>query len=370
MKPGILRDARFLLSIKTLPETRYCVKFLSVPVSKRQTVQKRFLYIPVLSCIILWGCQPGPSAIPPPEKVQPASPTPFTSPHPSESITPVAAPSPAPSPVRKLTLLFHSDRDGDNEIYTLDLFTKTTRQLTDNEFSDSYPVWSPNKERILFVSDRDGNPEIYVMDSDGGNPIRLTDNQEPDSFPCWSPDGETIAFFSGREAADNLCLMKLSGNNRRFLTDFEEGRGGAAAFSADGEKIVFGYERLGKYKIYLVDLSGGEPREIINNAREESRISWAPQPDGQALFYVSGKGNQEDVWLFFVDDGRFKHITKNTAADRSPCLSPNGDEVIFCSLRDGEQWQLYIVSLEGEPTKNTVFRLTNDSSNYCYPDCE
>ncbi len=268
-----------------------------------------------------------------------------------------------------MTILFHSERDGDNEIYTLDLYTKITCQLTGNEASDSYPTWSPNRERVLFVSDRDGEAEIYVMKADGSDPVRLTENDGPNSFPSWSPDGEKIAFFSGREAADNLCLMSLSDKSCRFLTDFEEGRGGAIAFSPDGEKIAFGYERLGKYKIYLIDPAGEKPREIINNAEKESRISWTAQPDGPALLYVSGKGNQEDVWLFFVEDGRFKHITKNTAADRSPRLSPDGREVIFSSQRGGKEWQLYAVNLEGVPTKSAVSRLTDDSFDYHYPDC-
>ena len=45
--------------------------------------------------------------------------------------------------------------------------------------------------RIAFVSDRDGNSEIYVMDADGGNPQRLTNNDFDDWYPSWSPGRET-----------------------------------------------------------------------------------------------------------------------------------------------------------------------------------
>jgi hypothetical protein len=37
--------------------------------------------------------------------------------------------------------------------------------------------------KILFVSKRDGNDEIYSMNVDGGNPLRLTNNAVYDDYP-------------------------------------------------------------------------------------------------------------------------------------------------------------------------------------------
>ena len=48
---------------------------------------------------------------------------------------------------------------------------------------------------IVFHSDRDGNGEVYVMDADGSNPTRLTDNPALELLPKWSPDGTKIAFI-------------------------------------------------------------------------------------------------------------------------------------------------------------------------------
>src|SRR3954471_13264385 len=43
--------------------------------------------------------------------------------------------------------------------------------------------------KIAFASDRDGNNEIYTMDTDGGALTRLTENGAEDFNPAWSPDG-------------------------------------------------------------------------------------------------------------------------------------------------------------------------------------
>ena len=205
------------------------------------------------------------------------------------------------------------------------------------------------------------------MDADGDNPTRMTDNQVPDGYPCWSPSGDKIAFFSGREAADALLLLDLTSDQEQALTVFDEGVGGTMVFSPDGKRIIFGYERNGKYKNYIMEVGGDGPRELINHACAESRICW--NRAGDAIFFVSGKGKQKDIWMLFVEDGRFKHITENTSDDLSPCLSPKGDELVFCSRRDGDNWQIYLVGLKnGEPIPGSVRRLTNDSFDYCYPD--
>ena len=59
-------------------------------------------------------------------------------------------------------------------------------QLTHNSAIDEFPAWSPDRRRIAFHSDRDGDWEIYTMNSDGSDVIQLThsDNNSRDSrFP-------------------------------------------------------------------------------------------------------------------------------------------------------------------------------------------
>ena len=64
---------------------------------------------------------------------------------------------------------------------------------------------APEKSQIVFVSDRDGNWELYVMDVDGQNQRRLTNDTADDFSPAWSPDGRKIAFTSGRDGNDEIC---------------------------------------------------------------------------------------------------------------------------------------------------------------------
>ena len=64
-------------------------------------------------------------------------------------------------------IAFASHRDGNVEIYVMNINGRNQQNLTKNPNDDQYPSWSPDGERIAFTSNRNGNSEIYVMDADG-----------------------------------------------------------------------------------------------------------------------------------------------------------------------------------------------------------
>ena len=63
----------------------------------------------------------------------------------------------------------------------------TAKQLTDNIYNNSCPVWSPDGRQIAFFCDADGNKDIYIMNADGTNLRRLTYEKSSEGFPSWRP---------------------------------------------------------------------------------------------------------------------------------------------------------------------------------------
>ena len=66
---------------------------------------------------------------------------------------------------------------------------------------------------LAFVSERDGNSEIYVMNVDGTGLLRLTNDAGRDVDPAWSPDGKRIAFASDRAGSWDIYVMNADGSN-------------------------------------------------------------------------------------------------------------------------------------------------------------
>jgi LysM repeat protein len=100
------------------------------------------------------------------------------------------------------------------------------RQLTTHS-SDTSPAGYGSK--VAFMSSRDGNWEIYTVNLDGSGLKRLTSNSANDGLPTWSPDGKSVAFVSNRSGAWAIWVMSASGDNQRKLFDLDGGYGSGSS---------------------------------------------------------------------------------------------------------------------------------------------
>lgn len=81
------------------------------------------------------------------------------------------------------TLVFMSSRDGNPEIYTLNLASRKLNRLTDNQAYDTAPQLKG--QRILFQSNRDGVHRLYSMNLDGSELTPVTPDQVAED-PQWT----------------------------------------------------------------------------------------------------------------------------------------------------------------------------------------
>ena len=269
-------------------------------------------------------------------------------------------------------IAFNSNRDGDVhprlgfptfEIYVMDADGNNQQRLTENDFYDSFPSWSPDGKRIAFRSDRDGhfnmpgglpNYEIYVMDADGGNPKNLTNDPNDDSFPSWSPDGKRIVFSSDRDGNREIYVMDADGNNQQRLTenDFYDS---FPSWSPDGKRIVFVSERDGhfigefglSYEIYVMDADGKNTRRLTNNRKSEWAPSWSP--DGKWIVFSADRKADDvnyEIYVMDKDGENLQKLTNNRVRDTSPSWSPDGERIVFSSYRDGNA-EIYVMDNDG-----------------------
>lgn len=92
-------------------------------------------------------------------------------------------------------------------------------RLTDNG-NDIRPVWTPDGGSVVFMSSgRDGNWEVYRVNVTNLNVARLTVNAGQDGLPAVSPDGQYVAFMSDRDGYWRIYYVPIEGGEAELMGD-------------------------------------------------------------------------------------------------------------------------------------------------------
>lgn len=166
--------------------------------------------------------------------------------------------------------------DGNSNIYTMDLRSRSTTRLTNSNSIDTSPSYSPDGNRVVFTSDRGGRPHIYTMGADGSNPQRISFGDGTYSTPVWSPRGDLIAFTKQTSGQFQIGVMRTDGSGERILSSgrLQEG----PTWAPNGRVVMFFRETSGGPRLYSIDLTGRN-EQAIPTPQFASDPAWSPLLD-------------------------------------------------------------------------------------------
>lgn len=183
---------------------------------------------------------------------------------------------------------------------------------------------------VGFIYER--RSHLFLMHVSGGEPVQLTDGDWDDSDPIWSPDGTALAFTSSREAdrwrtpAPDVYLLTLEQGRAGALRRLTDGSlsCGALAWSPDGQRIAFlgGLKRHsgGHVDVYTIAASAHQAAATsLTHAFEGSFQDWtntdgdardehiAPRPvwssDSKSLYALAAHRGATRVYLLSASGG-------------------------------------------------------------------
>ena len=262
-------------------------------------------------------------------------------------------------------IVFRSIRNGYDDIFIMNNDGSNLTNLTDSPGSDVSPHFSPDGSNIVFSSNRDGFFEIYTMNEDGSNQIRLTNTQSNDS-PKYSPDGSSIVFRSSRDGNSEIFMMDADGNNQTNLTNHTN-YDGSPIFSPNGSKILFITNRdADDWEVYIMDLDGSNQNRLTNSIGFDGFYGLQFSPDGSKIVFHSDRDGNREIYMMDFDGNNQTNLTNNAGADQYPYFSPDGSTIVFNSQRD-DNWEIYIMDSNGSNQTNLTINPYDDFSPQFQP---
>ncbi len=266
------------------------------------------------------------------------------------------------------SIIFHSNLDGDNEIYLITNHTIT--QLTHNGWDDEYPVWSPDGKHIAFTANPEGQYDIFMMGTSGSNITRLTASKAQEKDPAWFPDGKSIAYSSEikKFIRKQLTIWRVdiqTKKTERIIPGYNKGHT-IPNVSPSGNLLTFTGKRTIGWDSAIYDMKKNSVN-FLDNGGKSCRARFSK--DGTKLVYVSSKADGKgDIWIMNSDGtGKIRLTERDETYDYFPAWSPDNKFVIFNSSFQHDHngdWALYIIEVETQKV-----RLLFDSpGNDVFPD--
>jgi Tol biopolymer transport system component len=242
-------------------------------------------------------------------------------------------------------LAFVTDRDGNNEIYRVDVSGGNLFNISQHPHQDFNPAWSRDNSRLAFNSFRTGNSEIFAVNSDGSNLVKLTNHPAYDGQPSWSPDGTQIVFSSRRTGRYELWLMNADGSNQRQLTFGANAL--YPAWSPRGDQIAFANDGDGDgwLELWLINVDGSGARRHLPGSPLQDYWLPAWSPDGNAISFT--------LTYWFHTQGNFYWYSSYIMVANP--LEPNSYTSTY--IRDTTAWRSSWASMDASGPNPCVIRV-------------
>jgi TolB protein len=234
-----------------------------------------------------------------------------------------------------------SNRSGKrSELYALERANLAAwRKVSSDTSPAQEPAISPDGSRIAFVSTRDGNAEIYVMNVDGTEWKRLTADPAPDGAPVFTADGQAVVFHSARGPSKRhqLFSVNVDGTGLRQLT--QDSVNTHATVSPDGQTIAYLSTRSRDADVWLMARDGSNQRAFTRSPQwRESSPRFLR--DGSLAYLVERReGNRTITQVMKADlaTGQTTALTGTDAFIAAFAVAPAGDLIALVQPPPGKE---------------------------------
>ncbi|RKU27101.1 hypothetical protein C6499_12425 [Candidatus Poribacteria bacterium] len=224
-------------------------------------------------------------------------------------------------------VIFSALKEGQTDLYIIELLTGEIERLTFDSFNDTHPSWHPTTRKIVYTSERGGKNRLVLIDLNRGTERLLTNGTYNAISPTWTPDGESILFCSDGQSIYDIYKLEIvekasieegtvpeaetqpeqqTNNTTQKVSLFTEDNGTELAnrmlqvkltrltnmmtgcfnpsLSPDGKQLLFSAYQNGKYDVCIMQASKTiEEKVEVTDIAEPTAILTAEEPENYRI---------------------------------------------------------------------------------------
>src|SRR5690606_25904679 len=148
-----------------------------------------------------------------------------------------------------------SRKDGDVDVYTLDLTSQMVSRVSFDPGIDTEPSFSADGSMLYYMSDRAGGPQVYEINlQDPNRPARVTFEGNYNARPRISPDGRQLAVVHSDRGNFRIALVDLSSKAVQVLTQGRQDE--SPSFAPNGATLIYATQERGRGVLATVSADG------------------------------------------------------------------------------------------------------------------
>lgn len=235
--------------------------------------------------------------------------------------------------------------------------------LTGGPWLDRSPRWAPDGTRLAFVSNRSGAPQVWLREASGA--LRQVSDlpHGVSGAPIWTPDGQALVVSAPQTVGSPAGRPGEPAPTLRVIRTLDY-RADPTAVAHGARGHLRGFRNGQRQQIWWMPAAGGPARLLTSGDFEHLRPSLSP--DGRWVGFVANRTPDADrttgkhLWVVPVTGGEPRRVAGGWGPITDIAWAPDGTRLAFTGHLLGDAGQdrtmpgLFAVDLDGGKPLNLL----------------